>query len=342
MNNKCKACTKVFSTKCSLSTHFQHSKQFSLTHYELNNNKNNQYQKKHNANSQTNSQKATINAEEKSSSNSALDAEQNLTDWSCIKDDFSVDDISHNCGSSLSVHTINDNNVENNPHFIDNINERNIFSFHNDDCVKSNLLKLMLEIGAPNYAYKQILNWAKNAYNTGYKFNPKTISYKCQIKSMEKQHNLDFLCPSVKTVSLPPDNLMLEVTCYSFSNVLLSLVNNKELNQLSNLVVNPSDPFSKYVPPTGKLGEVNGAHWYLEAYKHSVKDVSKDFLMSIIFAMDKTTISSSANLHVFAIMFTTTIFKKSVRNQAHVWRPLGYIPSNRNYYSGTQWNANVN
>ncbi len=38
-------------------------------------------------------------------------------------------------------------------------------------------------------------------------------------------------------------------------------------------------------------------------------------------------------------MFTTTIFKRNIRNQAHAWRPLGYIPIDRNYYSGPQWNA---
>jgi len=38
-------------------------------------------------------------------------------------------------------------------------------------------------------------------------------------------------------------------------------------------------------------------------------------------------------------MFTTSIFKRSIRNQADAWRPLGYIPIDRNYYSGDQWNA---
>ena len=28
-------------------------------------------------------------------------------------------------------------------------------------------------MGAPNYAFKEIMNWAKDAYKTGYKFNPK-------------------------------------------------------------------------------------------------------------------------------------------------------------------------
>ena len=53
--------------------------------------------------------------------------------------------------------------------------------------------------------------------------------------------------------------------------------------------------------------------------------------------MDKTTISIQAHLHVFVILFTTTVFKRSIRNQAQAWRPLGYIPIDRNYYSQSQW-----
>ena len=54
------------------------------------------------------------------------------------------------------------------------IENQNIsFSFHNDDCIESNLLKIMSEIGAPDYAYKKIMLWAKDAFNTGYQFNPR-------------------------------------------------------------------------------------------------------------------------------------------------------------------------
>ena len=77
---------------------------------------------------------------------------------------------------------------------------------------------------------------------------------------------------------------------------------------MPNLVVNAKNRFSKYISPSGKLGEVNSSYWYQQAYSTMVIDPKKDFLMLIIFALDKTTISSSTNLHVFAIMFTTTIF----------------------------------
>ena len=111
---------------------------------------------------------------------------------------------------------------------------------------------------------------------------------------------------------MPPDNLVLDVTCYDFSSMLCSLSSNKDTNQLSNLVVNSSDPFAKYTSPNGKLGEVNSGYWYQQAYNNLVIDPANDFLLPIISAMDKTTISSTANLHVYVIMFTTSIFKRSI------------------------------
>lgn len=218
-------------------------------------------------------------------------------------------------------------------------NKCNSFSFHNNNRIENSLLKIIMEIGAPNYAFKKIMEWAKDAYNTGYQFNPKSTTYKSQIKTIEKHSNMSCLRPIIKQVILPPDNLMLDVTCFDFSSMLASLLNDTSINQLPNLVINTDDPFGKYISPTGKLAEINSGYWYHQAYINLVKDKSKDFLLSIIFAMDKTTISNAAHLHVFVIMFTTSLFKRNIRNQAHAWRPLGYVPIDRNYYSGPQWDA---
>lgn len=42
------------------------------------------------------------------------------------------------------------------------------FSFHNDNRVESNLLALIVGINAPNFSFKKIMDWAKDAFNTGY------------------------------------------------------------------------------------------------------------------------------------------------------------------------------
>ena len=68
-----------------------------------------------------------------------------------------------------------------------------------------------------------------------------------------------------------------------------------------------------------------------------VRDTNKNFLLPIIFAMDKTTISSTARMSVYAVMFTTTLFDYKTRNKAQAWRPLGYIPIEKNFHSSAQW-----
>ena len=98
------------------------------------------------------------------------------------------------------------------------------------------------------------------------------------------------------------------------------------------MVANEKDPFSKYVSENGKLGEVNSGSWYEQAYKIMDKDPGKDFLLPIIFAMDKTTIPSTAHMSVYAVMFTTSLFDYNTRNKAQVWQPLGYNPIEKNFH----------
>ena len=81
------------------------------------------------------------------------------------------DEISHNTPQNEKVTELNEVIL----------NTTTAFSFHNDDCIENNLLKIMQDIGAPNYAFKKIMNWAKDAFDTGYKFNPRYTNYKSQI-----------------------------------------------------------------------------------------------------------------------------------------------------------------
>ena len=36
-------------------------------------------------------------------------------------------------------------------------------------------------------------------------------------------------------------------------------------------------------------------------------------------------------------MYVTSIFKRHIRNKAAAWKPLGYNPIERKYYSSSQW-----
>src|SRR5687767_1254390 len=56
----------------------------------------------------------------------------------------------------------NDSNIQ------DNISS--CFAYTNEIRVETSLLKFLFDINAPNYAFKDIMNWAKDAHCTGYKF----------------------------------------------------------------------------------------------------------------------------------------------------------------------------
>ena len=255
--SKCINCKKGFQTERGLSIHFQHKPVCKSVHYSY------AYQDEaiNTINKNNDDEKKMPSTLTKTSNKSYASILNNDTDYNEIE----AIDMDNEAAYVANVVMVSDvlNTNENESKFVApnendntcnsiNDNASNIFSFHNDDCVEGNLLELMLEIGAPNYAYKKIMKWAKDAFNTGYQFNPKASSYKSHVMSIEKQNNLDWLRPEMKRVILPPDNLELDVTCYDFSTMLCALLNNENLNQMSNLVVNPNDPFGKYVSPTGK------------------------------------------------------------------------------------------
>ena len=214
--------------------------------------------------------------------------------------------------------------------------------YTNEIRVENNLLKLVSDMNATNAAFKKIMEWAKDAFSTGYQFAPKTTNYRSQIMQMESYSNLKPIRSFNKPVIVPnckenpTDTSLYQVVCCNFTSMLLSLLQDKNINKMENLVVNENDPFSKYISDNGKLGEVNSGSWYEQAYNTMVKDTNKDFLLPIIFAMDKTTISSTAHMSVYAVMFTTTIFDYKTCNKAESWQPLEYIPIDKNFHSSSQ------
>ena len=118
--------------------------------------------------------------------------------------------------------------------------------------------------------------------------------------------------PTTIPVMLEPDNIVLDVVVFPFATMLSSLLNCPILNKLENLVVNPNDRFACYESPDGLLDKVNSGQWYQDTYDQDIHDFDKAFLAPIIFTMDKTIISKASHLSVYVILFTTSIFNRSV------------------------------
>ena len=58
------------------------------------------------------------------------------------------------------------------------------FVYCNNTKVEIELLKLLQKIGAPHYAFKLIMDWAFNAFVSGYKFSPQCNNYQHQINKL--------------------------------------------------------------------------------------------------------------------------------------------------------------
>ena len=213
------------------------------------------------------------------------------------------------------------------------------FTFTNERRVEVSLLKVLNEIGAPLYAFKEIMAWAADAHHTNYNFTPEISTHEGQIAELQKWTNMSGMRPTQVNVTLAGDGLELPVVRFDFISVLLSLFNDTSLNRLENLVIDPANPYGRYVAPDGLLGEVNSGAFYDMAYENLVKDPKKDFMTCLILQMDKTTVSENAHLHSHPVLFTLSCFDLETRNKAEAWRSLGYLPIERIYYSQSQWSA---
>ena len=176
------------------------------------------------------------------------------------------------------------------------------------------LLQIINELGTPLYAYKQILDWAKEAQISNYNFDSQHGTYQQTIKFLEHKLLLGITRPQTTTVTMYKDNMHIDVVVFDVKKMLMSLFDDTSLNQKENLVVNTNNVFSKYIPSNNKLGEVNSGKWYKVAYDNCIIDPETDFLCPIILASDKTTILEMGNLHVDAIFMTTSLFDYKVNN----------------------------
>ena len=206
--------------------------------------------------------------------------------------------------------------------------------------VKVTLLKILTELDAPLLAFKVIMDWALDAYQTGYKFMPKQQTYQGQIETIEQWVGMDHMRPNVVSIKLPGKRTddVISVTTFDFVSQFHSLLSDPELNVAANLVVNPIDPFARYTPPDGRLGECLSGSWYRRAWRHMVKSTDCNFMIPIILYIDETKMSQSGKLSIHPVQMSLAIFTEEARRKSNAWRPLGYI-ANEDYYFSTKEQA---
>ena len=181
--------------------------------------------------------------------------------------------------------------------------------------VEIRLLKLCTEMEAPLYAFEEIMKWARHAFDAGYDFLPKQSTYRDQVKKLESWMGMESQRPNEIAVSLPSDkdrDDSVNVTVFDFKTQLCSLLADPVLNRDENLVINMEDRFARYIPPNGRLGECLSGSWYKHAWDEMEKDGICNFMIPIIFYIDKTQISMSGKLSIHPVQMSLGIFTEKV------------------------------
>lgn len=286
----CIACQTVYQNQRSLSLHLSNSDYCIQTLTNFQNHKFQSTQSKQNTISPT-TQSVQQNHDNNTDDNMSIQSSSTQIISSNQDEDESISD--HSFTESRTLH------------YLDNIVHE----------VK--LLKIINQLGTPLYAYKLILDWAKEAQISNYNFDNQHGTYQQTIKFLEHKLLLGITRPQTTTVKMYKDNMHIDVVVFDVRKMLISLFDDASLNQKENLVVNTNNVFSKYVPSNNQLGEVNSGKWYKVAYDNCISDPETDFLCPIILASDKTTILEMGDLHVDAIFMTSSLFDYKVNKMMY-------------------------
>ena len=243
---------------------------------------------------------------------------------------------------NLSESSVNSSNADAPEQTIPNSepsNQDNPFHLSLNTVAETELLSILCEMDAPLYAYQSVMNWASKHRALGYQFNPSQSTYHSQISKLKKTLCMSSQFPTTTSVTLPlndnkEDSMM--VTTFEFVPLLHSLLADPNLTKASSLSVNPDNPFAKYSPPNGLLGEVHSGLWYHNAWNHMTTNTNKNFLIGIILYIDKTCLSFTQKLSVHPVNFSLSIFNEQTRSHPFAWRTLGYLPIEDVYLSSAE------
>jgi Plavaka transposase len=208
--------------------------------------------------------------------------------------------------------------------------------------VEVTLLKILTELETPLWAFKVIMDWAYDAAQSGYNFMPLQSSYQAQLGTLSRWVGMEHMHPSVVEIPLPGIRAddTIEVTTFDFISQFHSLLSDRELNIPDNLVVNPHNPFTRYIAPDGRLGECLSGSWYNNAWEHMETTTDCNFMIPIILYIDKTKLSLTGKLTLFPVTMSLSIFTEATRRQSRAWRTLGFIANEDYFFSAAERGQN--
>ena len=189
------------------------------------------------------------------------------------------------------------------------------------------LLKLLDDMNAPDYAFHDILKWARGANADNYSFFPDGgLSRSRNVDVIFKSlRNATQLLPSVQAVTVPHGSPC-DVIAYDFVPQLLSLLQNSKIMVQDNLVIDMKNPLCPYMSPTGKLGEALSGSVYRNAYDHFISKPDRELFVPIIQWIDRTSVTGNDRFSLKPYMFTPAIFTEKFRRTIQAWGYHGFLP----------------
>jgi hypothetical protein len=192
------------------------------------------------------------------------------------------------------------------------------------------LLKILDEMNAPDYAFSDILDWARSATSANYSFYPRGGLSRSRILDnlFRSLSNSTQLLPTV--VSVPSTTTLQRAPCdviaFDFVPQLLNLLQNRSIMIPENLVIDLDNPLCRYEPSDKRLGEAISGTVYREAYDRFISQPTRQLFVPIIQWIDRTSVTGNERFSLKPYMFTPAIFKESFRRTIKAWGYHGYLP----------------
>ena len=179
------------------------------------------------------------------------------------------------------------------------------------------------KIDAPLYAYDELMKILEKHDILG-AITPGGVNNRFSLQNNIK-NKYPFLKntePIIKMATMD-DGSEIEVVTFDFLSMLTSLLNDDSCMNDDSLTFPNDNPYSHPIE-TGNRNEFHTGSWYRDCWKNRWKGTG-DFVLGIIFFIDKTFTDVYGRLNLLPVQFTLTIFNHETRTRFHSWRPLGYV-----------------
>jgi hypothetical protein len=207
-----------------------------------------------------------------------------------------------------------------------------------DQKVHVELLHLLDKAEAPDYLFKEIIDWASRAKAAEYNFAPNVVNRNAVLNDLRQCFKMHDVRPDVCQLKLESVCSRVPTVSFDFRKLLVSLLTDASLMQPENLVLNDAVPgangegnidvspwFKPFQCIDGKVDEVLSGQWYKDTVE--LERYSNCFVCPIIFYIDKTFIDPmKSRFNLEPLNFTLAIFNRKCRSQFKFWRTLGYLP----------------